>query len=38
MSIKNPHEKPAGVFGYTVATMIVVVMAVVIGLAIKLIM
>ena len=38
MSIKNPYQRPAGVYGYLVATAIVVGMAVIIGLAIKFIM
>lgn len=38
MSIKNPYQRPAGAYGYLAATAIVVVMAIIIGLAIKLIM
>ena len=35
MSIKNPYQRPAGVYGYLVATVIVVGLAVIIGFVIK---
>lgn len=37
MSIKNPYQRPAGVYGYLVATAIVVGLAAIVGFVIKVI-